>query len=128
MSEVSEDVPKEGDQDFAQRLAAADTTGQESGQVATSEEMMPAAPANHPASSRRQRIQLITRFFKPVVVPQGTQQSEAISTVRDRARVMALTIEERMPDGYEKDHALKAVAEAMFWANQGISHRGMDSR
>lgn len=100
----------------------------ESDVVATSEEMMPAAPANHPSASRRQRIQAITAFFKPVVVPQGTQQAEAIITVRDRARVFALTIEERMPDGLSKDNALKAVAEAMFWANQGISHRGLDPR
>jgi len=95
------------------------------GEVAISEEMAPAAPASHPSSSRRQRIQSITNFFKPVVVPQGTQQAEAILTVRDRARVFALTIEERVPNGAEKDHALKAVAEAMFWANQGISHRGL---
>jgi hypothetical protein len=111
------DVAQEAGQDYPPE--------REVGEVAISEEMAPAGPANHPSASRRQRIQAITNFFKPVVVPQGTQQAEAILTVRDRARVMALTIEERMPDGAEKDHALKAVAEAMFWANQGISHRGL---
>jgi hypothetical protein len=93
------------------------------GEVAISEEMLPAAPANHPAATRRQEIQTIDKFFKPVAVPPGTQQAEAILTVRDRARVMALTISERCPNGAAKDNALKAVAEAMFWANQGISHR-----
>lgn len=77
----------------------------------------------HPAASRRQEIQAIDKFFKPVSIPPGTQQAEAILTVRDRARVMALTISERVPNGAEKDNAMKAVAEAMFWANQGISHR-----
>ncbi len=93
------------------------------GEVAISEEMLPAAPASHPAATRRGEIQAIDKFFKPVAVPPGTQQAEAILSVRDRARVMALTISERVPNGAEKDNALKAVAEAMFWANQGISHR-----
>jgi len=91
--------------------------------TAISEEMAPAAPASHPAASRRQEIQAIDKFFKSVSVAPGTQQAEAIVTIRDRARVMALTISERVPNGAEKDNALKAVAEAMFWANQGISHR-----
>ncbi len=93
------------------------------GEVATSEEMMPAAPANHPAATRRQEIQAIDKFFKHIGVPKGTQQAEAMLTVRNSARVLAVTILERMPRGAEKDNALKAVAEAMFWANQGISHR-----
>lgn len=91
--------------------------------VATSEEMMPAAPANHPASSRRQRIQALTFAFSHISVPKGTQQAEAILTVRDRARVLALTIEERCPEGPEKAEALHKVHEALMWADHAIRHR-----
>ena len=79
--------------------------------------------ADHPAASRRMRMKDLEAFFKPIAVPPGTQQSEAIATIRDRARVLALTIEERCPHGPEKRLAISKAQEAFFWANQAISHR-----
>lgn len=77
----------------------------------------------HQAGSRRQRIQAIDRFFSPVVVPNGSRQRSSIETIRERARLLALAIDEHVPEGDQKDHAVMHCAEAMFWANQAISHR-----
>lgn len=88
------------------------------------EEQGPEVPANHPAASRRLRLKDLAKFFKPTVVPNGSQQAEAILSVRDRARVFAMTIEEKCPHGAEKTLAIRKCQEAMFWANQAISHRG----
>ena len=80
-------------------------------------------PKTHPARTRRQRIQELDRMFSHVVVRQGTQQATAIETVRDRARVLAVTIEERCPEGRGKTMAINKVLEAMEWAHHAISHR-----
>ena len=88
------------------------------------EELGPEVPANHPAASRRLRLKDLAKFFKPTSVPHGSQQAEAILAVRDRARVLAQTIEEKCPHGAEKTLAIRKAQEAMFWANQAISHRG----
>ncbi len=77
----------------------------------------------HPAASRRQRLQALEREYSHLVVRQGTQQASAIDTIRDRARVLAGSIEERCPEGPSKDRAHDACMEAMFWAVQAISHR-----
>lgn len=77
----------------------------------------------HRALSRRQRIQAIDHFYKPVPVARGTQQATAMESIRETARVLAVTIEERCPEGVQKEHALRAAAEAMFWGNQSVSHR-----
>lgn len=77
----------------------------------------------HPAASRRQRIQELDRAYSQIVVRQGTQQASAIETIRDRARVMAVTIEERCAPGPEKDQAHASCMSAMLWAIQAISHR-----
>jgi hypothetical protein len=87
------------------------------------EELGPEVPADHPAASRRLRLKDLAKFFRPTVVPTGSQQAEAILTVRDRARVLAQTIEEKCPHGPEKTLAIRKAQEAMFWANQAISHR-----
>lgn len=79
--------------------------------------------ALHGAGSRRLRLQELEAFFKPQAVPPGTQQHTAMASIRDRARVLALTIEERCPQGPEKVLAIRKAQEAMFWANQAISHR-----
>lgn len=86
-------------------------------------EQGPEVPADHPAASRRLRLRDIAKFFAPVVVPKGTNQSEGILAIRDRARVLAQTIEEKCPHGPEKMLAIRKAQEAMFWANQAISHR-----
>ena len=91
--------------------------------MANGQEQGPEVPADHPAASRRLRLKDLTKFFKPVVVPSGSQQAEAILTIRDRARVFASTIEEKCPHGPEKTLAIRKCQEAMFWANQAISHR-----
>ena len=78
----------------------------------------------HQAASRRQRLQALEREYSHIVVRQGTQQATAIETIRDRARVLAGSIEERCPEGsFAKEQAHKACMEAMFWAVQAISHR-----
>lgn len=77
----------------------------------------------HQAASRRQRIQAIDKFFKPVVVQNGTRQKASIETIRERARLLAMAIEDHVPEGDQKEHAVMHCAEAMFWANQAISHR-----
>ena len=77
----------------------------------------------HQAANRRQRIQAIDRFFSPVVVPNGSRQRSSIETIRERARLLALAIDEHVPTGDAKDSAVQHCAEAMFWANQAISHR-----
>lgn len=79
--------------------------------------------APHQAASRRRRIQDIDRFFSPVVVPNGSRQRASIETIRERARLLALAIEEHVPEGDAKDAAVQHCAEAMFWSNQAISHR-----
>lgn len=87
------------------------------------EQEMEEAKEPHRAVSRRQRIQEIDFMFKAIPVPRGTQQATAMDTVRDRARVLAITIEERCPEGPHKAEAIHAVLEAMMWANHAISHR-----
>ncbi len=77
----------------------------------------------HPAASRRQRLQALEREYSHIVVRQGTQQASAIETIRDRARVLAGSIEERCPDGPEKERAHQLCMSAMLWAIQAISHR-----
>ena len=91
--------------------------------MAIPEEPGPAEPADHPAASRRLRLQDLKRFFDPVVVKHGSQQAEAILAVRNQARVLAQTIEEKCPHVMEKTLAIRKAQEAMFWANQAISHR-----
>ncbi len=91
--------------------------------MADGQEQGPEVPADHPASSRRMRLKALDHFFRPVVVPKGTNMSEGILAVRDRARVLAQTIEEKCPHGPEKTLAIRKAQEAMFWANQAISHR-----
>jgi len=80
-------------------------------------------PDTHQAGGRRQRIRDLNFMFKSIPVPRGTQQATAMETVRDRARVLAITIEERCPEGPHKSEAIHAVLEAMMWANHSISHR-----
>jgi len=77
----------------------------------------------HQAASRRLRIQAIEKFFSPVVVKNGTRQRASLETIRERARLLAMAIEDHVPEGDQKDHAVMHCAEAMFWANQAISHR-----
>ena len=77
----------------------------------------------HRAGSRRQNIQAIEQFFKPVAVPNGSQQASAIKVIRERARLLALAIEDHVPEGDQKTVARQKCAESMFWANQAISHR-----
>ncbi len=77
----------------------------------------------HQAASRRQRIQDLDKQYSQVVVRQGTQQASAIESIRDRARVFALTIEERCPPGPEREKAHRECMSAMLWALQAISHR-----
>jgi len=77
----------------------------------------------HQAASRRQRIQAIDKFFNQVVVPNGSRQKSSIDTIRERARLLAMAIEDHVPEGNQKEHAVMHCAEAMFWANQAISHR-----
>ncbi len=77
----------------------------------------------HQAASRRQRLQALEKTYSHIVVKQGTQQASAIETVRDRARVLAGTIEERCPEGPDKERALQLCMSAMLWAIQAISHR-----
>ncbi|MCK5652408.1 MAG: hypothetical protein KAJ42_13565 [Gemmatimonadetes bacterium] len=77
----------------------------------------------HQAGSRRIRIQAIEKFFSPVVVKNGSRQKSSIDTIRERARLLAMAIEDHVPEGDQKDHAVMHCAEAMFWANQAISHR-----
>ncbi len=77
----------------------------------------------HKAASRRQRIQELDRSYSQIVVRQGTQQASAIETIRDRARVFALSIEERCPPGPERETAHRQCMGAMLWALQAISHR-----
>jgi len=77
----------------------------------------------HQAASRRQNIQAIDKFFSRVVVPNGSQQAAAIKVIIERSRLLALAIEDYVPNGDQKDHAVMHCAEAMFWANQAISHR-----
>ncbi len=79
--------------------------------------------AAHPAASRRERIQGIDVFYKPVVVQNGSRQRASIETIRERARLLAMAIEDHVPLGDAKDAAVQHCAEAMFWANQAISHR-----
>lgn len=80
------------------------------------------APPHH-AASRRQRIQATDRFFSPVVVKNGSRQKASIETIRERARLLAMAIEDHVQEGPEKDAAIQHCAESMFWANQAISHR-----
>ncbi len=87
------------------------------------EQEMEEAKQPHRALGRRQRIRAIDHFYKIIPVARGTQQATAMQSVRETARVLAVTIEERCPEGVQKEHALRAAAEAMFWANQAISHR-----
>ena len=77
----------------------------------------------HQAASRRQRLQALEREYSHIVVRQGTAQASAIETIRDRARVMAGTIEERCPEGPSKDLAHQLCMSAMHWAVHAISHR-----
>lgn len=77
----------------------------------------------HQAASRRQRIQAIEKFFSPVVIKNGSRQKSSIDTIRERARLLAMAIEDHVPEGDQKQHAVMHCAEAMFWANQAISHR-----
>ena len=79
--------------------------------------------APHQAASRRQRIQAIEKFYSPVVVKNGTRQRASIDTIRERARLLAMAIEDHVPEGAAKGVAVMHCAEAMFWANQAISHR-----
>jgi hypothetical protein len=79
--------------------------------------------APHQAASRRTRLQAIDKFFSAVVVPNGTRQRSSIETIRERARLLAMAIEDHVPEGDQKEHAVMHCAEAMFWANQAISHR-----
>lgn len=102
-------------------------TAQEAGQNYPPEqeapELGPEVPADHPAASRRLRLKDLTKFFAPVVIPHGTNMAEGILAIRDRARVLAQTIEEKCPHGPEKTLAIRKAQESMFWANQAISHR-----
>ena len=93
------------------------------GQEVVPAEPGPEVPADHPAASRRLRLQDLTKFFRPVVVPHGSQQAEAILAIRDRSRVLAQPIEEKCPHGAEKTLAIRKAQEAMFWAVQAVSHR-----
>ena len=77
----------------------------------------------HPAASRRRNIRDIEDFFSPVVVPNGSQQAAAIKVIRERCRLLALAIEDYVPEGELKKLASSKCAEAMFWSNQAISHR-----
>ena len=77
----------------------------------------------HRAASRRQRLQALERDYSHIVVRQGTQQASAIETIRDRARVLAGSIEERCPEGPDKERAHQLCMSAMLWAIQAISHR-----
>lgn len=77
----------------------------------------------HQAASRRQSIQAVEKFFSPVVVPNGSQQSSAIKVIRERSRLLALAIEDYVPDGDQKLVARQKCAESMFWSVQAISHR-----
>jgi hypothetical protein len=79
--------------------------------------------APHQAASRRQRIQETDRFFSHVVVQNGSRQKSSINTIRERARLLAMAIEDHVQEGPAKDAAIQHCAEAMFWANQAISHR-----
>jgi hypothetical protein len=79
--------------------------------------------APHQAASRRLRIQAIEKFFAPVVIKNGTRQKSSIETIRERCRLLALAIEDHVPEGDQKGVARQKCAEAMFWANQAISHR-----
>lgn len=91
--------------------------------AAVEQEQLQSEQKQHQAASRRQRIQAIDRFFSPVVVKNGTRQKASIETIRERARLLAMAIEDHVPEGDQKDHAIMHCAEAMFWANQAISHR-----
>lgn len=79
--------------------------------------------APHSAASRRQRIQAVEKFYSPVVVANGSRQKSSIDTIRERARLLAMAIEDHVPEGEAKDTARTMCAGAMFWANQAISHR-----
>lgn len=77
----------------------------------------------HQAASRRRRIQAIDKFYHQVVVPNGSRQKSSIDTIRERARLLAMAIEDHVTEGPAKDAAVMHCAEAMFWSNQAISHR-----
>ena len=44
-------------------------------------------------------------------------------TTRARVRALAHLINEDLPDCYEKDNTIKALEEALMWANAGIARR-----
>ena len=80
-------------------------------------------PATHQAASRRGRMREIEAMFSTVAVPVGSQQAGAISTIKDRARVLALVIHDRCPPGTSRERAIQATLEATMWAVHAVTHR-----
>lgn len=53
------------------------------------------------------------------------EKRDAHATVRASCRALADDLDERLPDGREKNLALTNVEQAMFWANAAVArHRG----
>ena len=51
----------------------------------------------------------------------SSEGHEAIGAVRGRVIELADTIDRKVPIGEERTQALRALREAMMWANSGIS-------
>lgn len=64
--------------------------------------------------------ELATRFTHH---PPKGDQSQRYQAIRDRARNLAVFIDENAPDSREKDEALTRLEEAVFWVNAAIARR-----
>lgn len=64
--------------------------------------------------------ELASRFtYHP---PKG-DQAERYGHIRDKARVLALYLDEHVPDSREKSLAITHLEEAVMWANAAIARR-----
>lgn len=66
--------------------------------------------------------QLIDRIDNDFMYHPATgNKGETHERIRAAARDLAITIVRLVPEGRERDEALKHAEQAMFWANAGIA-------
>lgn len=68
--------------------------------------------------------QMIERNF--TYHPPNDEQREIYQEIRDRAKYLALLLNDICPDSREKSLALTKLEESVFWANASIARNGDD--
>ena len=58
----------------------------------------------------------------------GEYGIEMVDAVRDKARVLAVTLAVKCPESREKSIAITKLEEVVFWANAAIARRGKRGR